>query len=110
MVQFNVPDMTCGACASRINRALAQADLPADLQIEIDVGARQVRLPENVSVEVALAVQQAITRAGYSAEQVHAATATSNAPRVAGCCCAARKTNAVDVNQGAPARAAGCCG
>ncbi|WP_369468140.1 heavy-metal-associated domain-containing protein, partial [Enterobacter cloacae] len=37
MVRFNVPDMTCGGCAQRIRRAIAQAPMPAGVEVEIDV-------------------------------------------------------------------------
>ena len=49
MVHINVPDMTCGGCAQRIRRAIAQAQMPAGVEVEIDVAARQVRVPGPVS-------------------------------------------------------------
>ena len=41
MVHINVPDMTCGTCAQRIGRAIAQAQLPGGVEVEIDVATRQ---------------------------------------------------------------------
>lgn len=108
MVQFNVPDMTCGACANRIGRALSQAGLPADLQLEIDVAARQVRIPQGSPREITLAVHDAIEQAGYTAQQVTLAQTAQAASRTGGCCCSRRVTG-IDVGQGAPAKTAGCC-
>lgn len=109
MIRFNVPDMTCGACANRIGRALAQAGLPADLQVEIDVAARQVRLPLAAPGAVAQAVRQAIVQAGYTAEPAAPARQAPAAARTGGCCCAARRAAAVDASQAAQGRSAGCC-
>lgn len=110
MIQFNVPDMTCSACAHRIGRALAQAGLPADLQVDIDVAARQVRVAQAVPAEVAHAIQRAIGQAGYTAEPVKGVLQKAAASRAGGCCCATRRTAAIDASQAAPAQAAGCCG
>ncbi len=109
MIQFNVPDMTCGACANRIGRALAQAGLPAELQVEIDVAARQVRIPLACTDEVALTVQSVIEHAGYTVEVAKSASTTDRTPRAGGCCCTARPAATVDAGQGVPAKAAGCC-
>lgn len=108
MVRFNIPDMTCGACANRIGRALTQAGLPADLQVEIDVAARQVRIPQACPDEVALAVQIVIEHAGYTVEVANSPSTTARAP-LAGCCCAARRAAAFDAGQSARAKTAGCC-
>ncbi len=110
MVQFNVPDMTCGGCANRIGRALAQVSLPADLQVEIDVAARQVRVPVAAESEVAGAVRDAIARAGYAAAVSTAVPPASAGTAAGGCCCTSRRSQAVDAGQSAPAKTAGCCG
>ncbi len=109
MVQFNVPEMTCGACANRIGRALAQAGLPADLQVEIDTAARQVRINQDGPGEVVQAIQKAIEQAGYTAQTTPAGMAEAVAPRVGGCCCSARRASSVDAGQKAPTKTAGCC-
>lgn len=109
MIQFNVPDMTCGACANRIGRALAQASLPANLQVEIDVAARQVRIAQDGPGEVAHAVQQAIEQAGYTAQPARGGPTKAAAPRAGGCCCAGRRAAVVDASQEAPVKTAGCC-
>lgn len=109
MVRFNIPEMTCGACANRIGRALTQAGLPADLQVEIDVAARQVRIPKACPDEDALAVQSVIEDAGYTVEVAKSASTTARAPRAGGCCCTARRAHAFDAGQGVRAKTAGCC-
>lgn len=110
MIQFNIPDMTCGACANRIGRALSQAGLPPELQVEIDVAARQMRIPQGIPEEVTLVVQKAIEQAGYTAQQVTLTQPALVASRPSGCCCASRRVTGIDVGQGVPAKNAGCCG
>lgn len=100
MVRFNIPDMACGACANRIGRALTQAGLPADLQMEIDVAARQVRIPQACPDEDALAVRGVIEHAGYTVEVAKSASIAARAPRAGGCCCAARRADTFDAGQG----------
>lgn len=110
MIQFNVPDMTCGACANRIGRALTQAGLPAGLQVEIDVAARQVRVVQDGPGEVVRAVQTAIEQAGYTAQPKNrGGTPEAPGPSAGGCCCAARRAAAVDAGQDAPVENAGYC-
>lgn len=120
MIRFSVPDMRCGACANRIGRALAQADLPTDLQLEIDVAGKQVRLywPAGASEPraahrggpgVARAVREAIEGAGYTALPDIAPWASANVERTGGCCCAAQKAGALEAEQTASMPAAGCC-
>ena len=106
MVHFNVPDMTCGTCAQRIGRAIAQAQLPAGVEVEIDVATRQVRVPGQVEDDTVELVRSAIERAGYKADAV---AGTSSRRAAGGCCCASRSTTSVDVNQGAANRTPSCC-
>ncbi len=61
MVQFKVSDMTCGHCASRITKALKDADPQA--RVEISVAEKQVKVESNLS-EAELA--RAISEAGYA--------------------------------------------
>lgn len=42
MIEFHLPDMTCGHCAGTVTRALKQAD-PA-CEVRIDLGARTVQV------------------------------------------------------------------
>lgn len=103
MIQFHIPDMSCGACAQRIQRALAQAPQPVDLQVDIDVAARRVRLPSGANAQTAQAVQAAIEAAGYTAQPV--VEPASPPERAGGCCCASRRA------QARPARepSSSCC-
>ena len=110
MVQFHVPDMTCGACANRIGKALQQAALPSGLQVEIDVAARQVRLGEAASAPIQGKVRSAIEAAGYTAAPMPDERASSSLPGAGGCCCASRRTPRVDASQRAVSASAGCCG
>ena len=106
MVHFNVPDMTCGGCAQRIRRAIAQAQLPAGVEVEIDVATRQVRVPGQAEDDTVELVRSAIERAGYKADAV---VATSPHRTSGGCCCASRPTTSVDVNQDTASRTLSCC-
>ena len=106
MVHFNVLDMTCGGCAQRIRRAIAQAQLPAGVEVEIDVAARQVRVPGQAEDDTVQLVRSAIARAGYKADAV---VATSPHRTSGGCCWASRPTTSVDVNQDTASRTLSCC-
>ena len=106
MVHFNVPDMTCGTCAQRIGRAIAQAQLPGGVEVEIDVATRQVRIPAQAGESTVELVRSAIERAGYKAD---AAVSPASRRTTGGCCCASRPTASVDVNQGAANRTSSCC-
>ena len=106
MVHFNVPDMTCGGCAERIRRAIAQAQLPDSVSVEIDVAARQVRIPGQAGDSAAERVRSAIERAGYKADAV-----VASPPRrtTGGCCCASRPLASVDVDQDPARHTSSCC-
>ena len=106
MVHFNVPDMTCGGCARRIRQAIAQTQMPAGVEVEIDVAARQVRIPGQVEDDTVELVRSAIERAGYKAD---AAVSPASRRTTGGCCCASRSTASVDVNQVAANRMSSCC-
>ena len=106
MVRFNVPDMTCGGCAQRIRRAIAQAPMPAGVEVEIDVAARQVRVPGQAEDDTVALVRPEIERAGYKAD---AGVATSSHRTTGGCCCASWPTTTVDVNQDPANRTSSCC-
>ena len=61
MVQFNVPDMTCGHCASTITRAVKSADPNA--RVEISLGEHLVKVESELPREE---VAQWIAQAGYT--------------------------------------------
>ena len=106
MVHFNVPDMTCGGCAERIRRAIAQAPMLAGVEVAIDVAARQVRVPGQAEDDTVELVRSAIERAGYKA---HAVAGTSSRRTTGGCCCASRPVAPVDVDQDGARQTSSCC-
>ena len=106
MVHFNVPDMTCGGCAQRIRRAIAQTQLPAGVEVEIDVATRQVRVPGQVEDDTVELVRSAIERAGYKAD---AAVSPASRRTTGGCCCASRPVAPVDVDQDGARQTSSCC-
>jgi copper chaperone len=61
MYQLDVPDMTCGHCASTITRAVKDADAAAGC--EVDLQARRVQVE---SAKPASAFLEAIAKAGYT--------------------------------------------
>lgn len=61
MYQFNVPDMTCGHCASTINKAIKSEDPKA--KVEISLAQRLVKVESELS-EADIA--QRIAEAGYT--------------------------------------------
>ena len=62
MTDFHVPDMSCGHCVRAITAAV-QAKAP-DAQVDIDLGARCVRITGADADEAALAA--VIREAGYT--------------------------------------------
>ncbi len=61
MIEFKLPDMTCGHCASRVTQALKQAD-PA-CEVRIDLRAQQVQVR---SAEDRETLSAALAEAGYT--------------------------------------------
>lgn len=109
MIQFHVPDMTCGACANRIGRALQQAALPAGVQVEIDVRQRHVRLSGSDHALAAGRVREAIAAAGYTAHEAAAAPAKAPVAASGGCCCASKRQTLIDVHQSPAGSVQRCC-
>ncbi len=81
MMAFEVQDMTCGHCASRITRSLKSVDPSA--QVTIDPAKRLV-LVESEQAD-AQAIGEAIVDAGYTPVAVEAVTIEASAP--GGTCC-----------------------
>ncbi|EJV1369473.1 TPA: heavy-metal-associated domain-containing protein [Pseudomonas aeruginosa] len=95
MTAFRVPDMTCGSCAGRIQRAIVATDDTA--RIEISVRDRLVQI-SGAATDAEFA--EAIQEAGYTPELVQQSAgpaSTSGDARSGGCC-------------GATARRTSCCG
>lgn len=61
MIQFFVPDMTCGHCASTITKALKAEDARA--QVDISLDAHLVKVASSLPAQ---ALATAIREAGYT--------------------------------------------
>ncbi len=60
MIRFDVPDMSCGACARRVTKAVQGVDPAA--QVEADLPAREVRIQSSADPA---ALRKALDDAGY---------------------------------------------
>ncbi|OCT34058.1 heavy-metal-associated domain-containing protein [Pseudomonas putida] len=63
MQVFNVQGMSCGHCVKAVTRAVQEQDATA--QVEVDLGAKQVRVQSQLGVQQIL---EAIREEGYQAE------------------------------------------
>ena len=63
MIEFKVPDMTCGHCASTITKAVKELD--AGAKLDISLAEHRVRVDSKATRE---ALQHAIAEAGYTPE------------------------------------------
>ncbi|MBH3461675.1 heavy-metal-associated domain-containing protein [Pseudomonas putida] len=63
MQVFNVQGMSCGHCVKAVTRAVQEQDATA--QVEVDLGAKQVRVQSQLGVQRIL---EAIREEGYQAE------------------------------------------
>ena len=61
MIEFRLPDMTCGHCVSRVSQALKQADPACTLDIDLSRQTVQVQSSEERQVLV-----NALCDAGYA--------------------------------------------
>ena len=82
MITFQVPDMTCGHCASAITRAVAGVDPGARVDVALD--ACLVRIADARAGADALA--DAIRGAGYTPAPVRAPLAPAAAATARGGC------------------------
>jgi copper chaperone len=108
MLTFQVPDMTCGHCASAISRALAAVD--KDVRLDIRVQQKLVRI---ASAAPAAELAQAIQDAGYTPREVREDSPPTAAPGAAkgcGCGCGTRNITAVERRQASGAAGGSCCG
>ncbi|MCW5632940.1 MAG: heavy-metal-associated domain-containing protein [Rubrivivax sp.] len=60
MLEFKLPDMTCGHCASRVTAALKRAD--PGCEVHIDLRSQRVQVESD---EDAASLAEALHRAGY---------------------------------------------
>ena len=63
MFELNVEGMTCGHCAGRVSKAIADVDPAA--QVQVDLGAKKVRVTSKASPQE---LADAVTEAGYPAK------------------------------------------
>ena len=61
MYQFNVPDMTCGRCASTITRAVKAED--SNARVEVSLNEHLVKVESQLPKDE---IVQRITEAGYT--------------------------------------------
>lgn len=86
MISFQVSDMTCGHCISRITQAVKALDSGAT--VKIDLATRRVEIEAARADAVELA--DAIKAVGYTPVSVanrNAAGVAASAPIRKGCCC-----------------------
>lgn len=62
MIELNVEGMSCGHCAGRVSKAIAEVDPAA--KVDVDLGAGIVRVESGVP---ARELAEAVTGAGYPA-------------------------------------------
>jgi copper chaperone len=60
MIEFKLPDMTCGHCAGRVTQTLKAADPAAEVAIDLKAQTVQVRTREDRA-----ALAEALADAGY---------------------------------------------
>ena len=60
MLEFTVPNMSCGHCASVVNRICKQVDPTADIQV--DLGGRTIRIETSADRQ---GFAKALVEAGY---------------------------------------------
>ena len=65
MIEFQVNDMTCGHCVGAINKAIADVDAAA--KVEIDLPTHRVRI---TGAEEQAELEAAIREAGYTPQRV----------------------------------------
>ncbi len=62
-MEFNIPDMSCGHCASVITKTVKQVD--SDAQVSIDLASKKVTVQTTEDRET---VAAALAEAGYPAQ------------------------------------------
>ena len=64
MIQFKLPDMTCGHCEKTVRATVAQVD--ADAKVTVDLSTHQVSIDGKADRET---LARALTEAGYPPAQ-----------------------------------------
>jgi copper chaperone len=78
MIEFTVPEMSCGHCVGAITQALKAVD--PDARIDVTLADKKVRIQGSADRQE---LARALTEAGYAP----AAACASAAPARGGCCC-----------------------
>lgn len=107
MITFQVPDMTCGRCASAIAKAIAAVDKTATT--EFGMSQKLVRVS---GAAPAADLAQAIQSAGYTPQEVQttAASEAATSRGRGGCCCSGRqKPEALDAARSVVPAPSACC-
>ncbi|NML16952.1 heavy-metal-associated domain-containing protein [Azohydromonas caseinilytica] len=78
MIEFTVPEMSCGHCVGAITQALKGVD--PDARVDVALAEKKVRVQSDAGREV---LARALTNAGYEP----AAAPAAAAPARGGCCC-----------------------
>ena len=60
MLEFNLPDMSCGHCASTVTQTVKLVD--PDAKVDVDLSSKQVKIE---STEDRASIAEALTEAGY---------------------------------------------
>lgn len=60
MIELNLPDMSCGHCASTVTQTCKLVD--PDAKVEVDLNGKKVRIE---STEQRQEFEEALTQAGY---------------------------------------------
>lgn len=89
MLTFEVQDITCGHCASKIARAVTSLD--AHAQVEVNIAQKLVRITSSApDAEIA----SAIGGAWYTARRVEGRVPAASGKAMGGCCCGSRRAAA----------------
>jgi copper chaperone len=65
MIEWTLPDMSCGHCAATVRRTVAGLD--AQAQVEVDLAKRQVRIQTQADeATLRTTLKAALTEEGYA--------------------------------------------
>lgn len=78
MIEFTIPEMSCGHCVGAITQAIKAVD--HDARVDVTLAEKKVRVQSDAGRDV---LARALSEAGY---EPTAPVATA-APKRGGCCC-----------------------
>ena len=82
MMKLNVPDMTCGHCASTISKAVRAVDGGARVEVDLQRHLLRIEPTEADAAELA----EAIAEAGYTPVPVLTEAVAEKPAKAGGCC------------------------